>query len=1486
MSKQVRLGAGVVGALVLAAALLPAPAATAAAGPAPRAVVATPPDDAATSDGAPAPAADAPATIEPGLRRQLAAADTAELWVRFDDRADLAAAAALTDWTERGTAVAEALRQTAESSQAAIRARLDAEGVRYEAFWATNAIRIPDGTAELAAELTAQPEVDSLHPARAYDLPDPDTTPAQQARAAADAVEWGIANINADDVWDQYGATGQGITVASIDSGVQYDHPALVGQYRGANPDGTFDHAYNWFDARGVCDGAPCDDHGHGTHTMGTMAGDDAGGSAIGVAPGARWIATNGCCTDEALIASGQWLLEPTDPHGDHPDAARRPHVVNNSWGSQLPSTDPFMEDISRAWAASGIFAVWANGNLGPRCLTSSSPGSRTVNYSVGAYDVTDSIAGFSGRGTGQDGEIKPNLSAPGVDVRSAWPGGGYVDADGTSMAAPHVAGAIALAWSAAPALVGDVETTIDLLDGTARDTASDECGGTDADNNVFGEGRLDALALLDSAPVGETGTLVTTVTDAGTGDPVPGAVITVTGPVERRRTTGDDGTYTVPLRVGDYEVTATAFGYVPRTASVHVAEDRTVALDLALERQDTVTVSGRVTDGSGQGWPLYAQVTVDGMPGGTVHTSPGDGRYSIDVPVGTSYTLTVSSQYAGYQPGTATVVADDRDVTADVALTRVDDRCTTAGYAYAYTGGGADFDHGLPSGWSVTDGNDSGEVWAFDDPYDKGNLTGGSEASASVQSPGLGLYIDTTLTTPVYDLSDDAAPVIGFRQALIQLGDIADVDLSLDGGATWQTVLSQTRVDERRGADKTIPIPQAAGQSAVQVRFHYHNARYSSYSWQLDDVYVGSRECAPVEGGLIIGDVTDANTGAPITGARVADAAAPLDPVLSAATADDPALPDGFYALFAAGTSPRLVADAGRYARGEATVDVAAGGVTRHDIALTAGRLEVSDAVDAALELGAAEEHTVTLTNTGTAPVALQLTERQGDSTVLRPDGSTTGRAEIAASPGAPIVRVEGDASPLGFDPAAAGAAETAGAAAPPSGDGPWTDVAAYPIPVLDNAVGELNGRLFSVGGIGGTGVLDWVSAGWSYDPKSLRWEPIADLPQAREAASGAVIGDLFYVTGGAWSDQRPKTDTWAYDPHTDRWTARANAPMPVYGAGRAVLDDQLYVVGGCDNNCGRDTVYRYDPAADTWATLAPYPITTSRQACAGIDGRVICAGGIQRDGRISDHTYAYDPATDAWSRVADLPAARWGMAYTGASDELIVAGGYDGSAITNESWAYDSGTDAWLDLPAPAHVLYRSGSTCGLNRVGGSDRTGFFPVTTVDQLPTYGDCRPADVPWLTVDGGATVLEPGESTQVTLRLAAEVAQPGTYEGGLWVREDTPYTVAPVDITLTVDVPRRWGALIGTVTSVACGDGEPDAGATPVPGADVLVDGRTTDTTVRTDRDGRFLRWIDRADMPLTVTTTADGYETDTRRVRPPAIGPSIVDVALRCDAD
>ncbi|USQ77398.1 cell wall-binding repeat-containing protein [Ornithinimicrobium cryptoxanthini] len=436
--------------------------------------------------------------VDAAVTAELERDGTADFWVYFPERPDLSPAAAIEDWEARGQWVYDRLTSTAASSQAEVRAELDASGADYQSFHVTNAIRVTDGDAELVASLAADTDVQRLYPTFAVAPPeaglDAVGTPAPQA------IEWGIADINADDVWAS-GTTGEGIVVASIDSGVQWDHPALVNQYRGSTG-ASVDHNYNWFNAGHGDPSAPHDPDGHGTHVTGTMVGDDGGGNQIGVAPGARWVAANGCCpNDAALIASGEWTLAPTNLAGTAARPDLRPHIINNSWGSTNPSNSPFMEDISLAWAASGQFAVFANGNSGPSCNTSSSPGSRTINYSVGNYTQSHTIATTSSRGVGQDGAIKPDISAPGTSVRSAYPGDLYVSGSGTSMASPHVAGAVALLWSADPAMVGDVTGTRALLDGTAVDTANSQCGGTSGNNNAFGEGRLDALALIGSGP-------------------------------------------------------------------------------------------------------------------------------------------------------------------------------------------------------------------------------------------------------------------------------------------------------------------------------------------------------------------------------------------------------------------------------------------------------------------------------------------------------------------------------------------------------------------------------------------------------------------------------------------------------------------------------------------------------------------------------------------------------------------------------------------------------------------------------------------------------------------------------------------------------------------------------------------------------------------------------------------------------------------------
>ncbi|WP_129786333.1 S8 family serine peptidase [Promicromonospora panici] len=435
--------------------------------------------------------------ITPAATKAFRAKSETDFWLRFAGETDLSAAGGITSWSERGEYVRDTLVAAAEASQEQAIAALEKSGTEYTSYWASNAILVEDGSLDQAVDLAADIQVLEVRPTMRHAVDEPETTDGAVPNAAASST-YGIRAINADDMWN-LGFTGDGVVVAGLDTGVSRTHPALAAQYRGA----TTGSNYNWFDAARVGDSSPSDDHGHGTHTMGTMVGTDDGSMNIGVAPGAEWIAANGCaagCSDAALIASGQWLLEPTRLDGTGADAGKRPHVINNSWGLSF-STDPFMEDVISAWEAAGMFSTWANGNDGEfGCESSGSPGARTLSYSVGAFAPSGAIASFSSRGPGQSGTVKPDIAAPGQTVRSAVPGGGFEQWDGTSMAAPHVAGAVALLWDAVPELVGDVTGTRAILDGSARDVRDVTCGGTTDDNNVWGEGKLDVLAAYQLA--------------------------------------------------------------------------------------------------------------------------------------------------------------------------------------------------------------------------------------------------------------------------------------------------------------------------------------------------------------------------------------------------------------------------------------------------------------------------------------------------------------------------------------------------------------------------------------------------------------------------------------------------------------------------------------------------------------------------------------------------------------------------------------------------------------------------------------------------------------------------------------------------------------------------------------------------------------------------------------------------------------------------
>lgn len=445
----------------------------------------------------------------PKLLSELGNNGSATFFVVMKEHADTRTANGIQDWAARGHAVVDSLKEVANRTQAPVLQRLSQlPGVEVTPFWIVNTIRVKTSAdvafrESLLNELAARDDVDSIRGDEHWEIPTPlpgTTEPTVQN------VEWGVARVHAPDVWDQFGTRGEGIVVASIDTGVQFNHPALAAQYRGLQPDGSFDHNYNWFDPAHICPGGtPCDNVGHGTHTMGTMVGDDGVGNQIGVAPGATWIAAKGCesgsCSSFALLSSGQWVLAPTDLSGQNPNPDLRPNIVNNSWGGS--ANDPFYQATVQAWRTAGIFPAFANGNNGAGgCGSVSAPGAYPESFGVGAVDINDNIAGFSGRGSATffGSILKPDVSAPGVNVRSSVPNNGYGSMSGTSMATPHLSGVVALLWSALPGLVGDIDNSTFFLDASADTRLSTQCGDAGPPNNVYGWGIVNALAAIQLA--------------------------------------------------------------------------------------------------------------------------------------------------------------------------------------------------------------------------------------------------------------------------------------------------------------------------------------------------------------------------------------------------------------------------------------------------------------------------------------------------------------------------------------------------------------------------------------------------------------------------------------------------------------------------------------------------------------------------------------------------------------------------------------------------------------------------------------------------------------------------------------------------------------------------------------------------------------------------------------------------------------------------
>ncbi|MGP0584165.1 S8 family serine peptidase [Paenibacillus timonensis] len=445
------------------------------------------------------------------------------------------------------TSVVSALRETASRSQFALedylqKAQQSGDVKDYQSYFIVNAMAVTS-TKEVLEQIALFPEVEKILPNEERHLQKveihkepvtpsaetPTVNPADGKTSPLDSagknpsdvtpssVEWNIAQVNAPEVWNM-GIDGTGIVVANLDTGVELNHPALRSKWRGFDASGNIvDPELSWYDPHSHAT-LPTDGHGHGTHTMGTMIGSEPDGSnQIGVAPGAKWIAVrifNPSTTDAIILDGGQWLLAPEDSEGNlHPELA--PDVVNNSWGGG-PGIDEWFRPIVQAWRSAQIFPEFSAGNVdefnpgGPGSVAA--PANYPEAFATGATDINGNLADFSLRGPSPYDEVKPEVSAPGVNIRSSVPGGVYEGGwDGTSMAGPHTTAIAALLLQANHSLT--VDQLEDILTSTATPRTDSEY--PTSPNNGYGSGIVNALDAVGSVLQG-VGTVSGRVVTAG----------------------------------------------------------------------------------------------------------------------------------------------------------------------------------------------------------------------------------------------------------------------------------------------------------------------------------------------------------------------------------------------------------------------------------------------------------------------------------------------------------------------------------------------------------------------------------------------------------------------------------------------------------------------------------------------------------------------------------------------------------------------------------------------------------------------------------------------------------------------------------------------------------------------------------------------------------------------------------------------------------
>ncbi len=1140
---------------------------------------------------------------------------------------------------ERRAAVFNALAQTAQDTQGPVNALLSARMRRggvaaFQPFFVFNGFAV-EGDLDTVIELARREDVARIvanYPlVPLWNEASGSASPPGEL-AALHPDNWNIDRVDADRVWDELGVTGEGAVVAGIDTGVDWDHPALQARYRGYSPS-RLDHNYHWFDPDGTLypggdlgpsrSPAPFDNGSHGTHTMGTMVGDGGTfGTQVGMAPGARWIAIS---MNELSVAGGyaddimahkafQWMLCPTDLSGDlaTADCSRAPDVVNNSWGSANPADDSFRPDIA-ALRAAGIAPVFAAGNpsAGPGSI--GAPGNAPEAITVGATDRYDQVASFSGRGPSfYEGEQKPELSAPGVDINSALPGGGYSGPawSGTSMAAPHVAGLVALMVSA-DLQDGYRDFNVDELEHFMEGTAVDL--GLTGPDDAYGYGRIDAydaVRWLLSA-----GDLRGTVTDRDTAAPIEGATV-----VGTRSSPGDtftaragaSGHYSTTVPAGTYDVTVGAWGYYSDTFSHQIVLTGSLSYaDFALSHLPAAQLTGRVLSGT---IPVGgALVTVGANP--SVSTTTGaDGVYTLTLPVGTHAMEVKATGYRVLKEDTAVAPGGsghDFEMSPAPTILLVD------------AGTGSGWFLGWPVhnyfAWALQEKGYLYDLWqirytGFDDTavMPDGSLGYGIPSTGTLRSYGTVIWAHGgSPTSPGSMNADDE--LIGYLDAGGRL-IISGQNVGDDEGTTlYDDYLHAGRAEgQAAGEGDTV-----SGTSFLDgLRLEITNA--SLHGYPNGATYLSPDAVRPTDGAAYPALTYDNGSGA---------AALAVDPC-------DKTYRAVYFALGYENVAPRgqnrdpAIADAL-----DRSIQWLQGSKPAHGVRLAATPSRQTG------EPGQTVTYDVQVFNAGDTAGTFALSS----SGHAWPTRILSGTTEVTATPSLPPCGVQ-DLSVAVDIPAGAGIGDE---------DDALITASAHPAGAPSESV-HLSTAAFP------------------------SWQVEAPMPTQRyRLAAASLAGDTGYYAIGGWDQSNASSSNERYDACTGRWAAMAPMPTPVANAGAAVIGDRIYVPAGYDYGPYYDILQIYDTATNVWSVGAAMPQGLEGMAVAASGGRLYTFGGVTNQDAFTAQTYAYDPVANAWTEKSPLPGGPRAFGVAAELDgKIYVAGGWPNLKTVE---VYDPASDAW---------------------------------------------------------------------------------------------------------------------------------------------------------------------------------------------------------------